>query len=42
MKSLDSYVSDIVSEISGDNQHPVTNTPNGYSNFVLGEVDGGE
>jgi len=35
MKSLDSYVSEIVSELSGGRQNPITITPNGYDNFIL-------
>jgi WD40 repeat protein len=35
MKSLDSYVSEIVSELSGGRQNPTTITPNGYVNFIL-------
>ncbi|GBU28314.1 hypothetical protein R84B8_01872 [Treponema sp. R8-4-B8] len=35
MKSLDSYVSEVVSEMSGGRQNPTTITPNGYVNFVL-------
>jgi len=35
MKSLDSYVSEIVSELSNGRQNPTTITPNGYVNFIL-------
>jgi WD40 repeat protein len=35
MKSLDNYVSEIVSDLSGGRQNPTTNTPNGYVNFIL-------
>ena len=35
IKSLDSYVSDIVSELSNGRQNPITNAPNGYDNFIL-------
>jgi hypothetical protein len=37
MKSLDSFVSDLVNELSGGRQNPVTTTPNGYVNFILAE-----
>jgi hypothetical protein len=39
MKSLDSYVSEIVSELSNGRQNPTTITPNGYVNFILAEPE---
>ena len=39
MKSLDSYVSDLVRELSSGRQNPITNTPDGYENFTLATLD---
>ncbi|MDR1625983.1 MAG: caspase family protein [Spirochaetia bacterium] len=38
MKGLDAYVSELVAELSGGRQNPVTVTPGGYNNFVIGET----
>jgi uncharacterized caspase-like protein len=35
MMSLNNYVSEMVSELSGGRQTPITTTPLGYENFVL-------
>ncbi|MDR2702094.1 MAG: caspase family protein, partial [Spirochaetaceae bacterium] len=39
MMSLNSYVSEIVSELSNGRQNPTTITPNGYVNFILAEPE---
>jgi WD40 repeat protein len=38
MKGLDAYVSEVVTELSRGRQNPITVTPGGYNNFVIGEI----
>ncbi len=39
MKELDTYVSEIVPQITNGAQHPITNTPDGYVNFPVALVE---
>lgn len=39
MKSLDAYVSDRVSELSGGRQTPISQHPLGYADFILATLD---
>jgi hypothetical protein len=38
MKELDAYVSEMVPKLTNGAQHPTTNTPDGYINFVVAEL----
>jgi WD40 repeat protein len=38
MKELDTYVSEMVPKLTNGAQHPTTNTPDGYINFVVAEL----
>jgi hypothetical protein len=38
MKELDAYVSEMVPRLTGGLQHPTTNTPEGYVNFIVADV----
>lgn len=39
MKELDTYVSEMVPQITNGAQHPITNTPDGYVNFPVAVVE---
>jgi len=38
MKELDAYVSETVPKLTNGQQHPTTNTPDGYVNFVIADL----